>query len=55
VEASGQEQHIAALFCDRAAGRVTEQLGRTESNDDEHTHSIARLAYNHGAYTPRML
>jgi acyl-CoA dehydrogenase family protein 9 len=55
VEASGQERYIATSFCDRAATRVAEQLDRIDDNDDEQTHFIARLAYNRGGYTPRLL
>jgi acyl-CoA dehydrogenase family protein 9 len=54
VEASGQERYIATSFCDRAAARVAEQFDRVDDNDDEQTHSIARLAYNRGGYTPRL-
>jgi acyl-CoA dehydrogenase family protein 9 len=54
VEASGQERYIAGTFCDRAAGRVAEQLDRVDDNDDTQSHAIARLAYNHGGYTPRL-
>ncbi|MGH3431672.1 MAG: acyl-CoA dehydrogenase family protein [Thermocrispum sp.] len=54
VEASGQEQFIARSFCDRAAARVESQLGLIEHNDDDAMHSIARLAYNHGGYGPRL-
>ncbi|MEV0163368.1 universal stress protein [Nonomuraea fuscirosea] len=55
VPASGQERYIATTFCDRAAGRVAEQFDRVDDNDDEQTHAIARLAYNRGGYTPRLL
>ena len=55
IEASGQERYIATLFCDRAAGRVAEQFDRVDDNDDKQNHSIARLTYNRGGYTPRML
>ncbi|MEV6527348.1 acyl-CoA dehydrogenase family protein [Longispora sp. NPDC051575] len=54
LEASGQEQHITTQFCGRAAARVTRQFDRIDTNDDEHTHEIARLAYHQGGYTPRM-
>ncbi|GAA5104926.1 acyl-CoA dehydrogenase family protein [Haloechinothrix salitolerans] len=54
VEASGQERYIASSFCDRAAHRVGAQLRLVERNDDEQMHSIARLAYNRGGYTPRL-
>src|SRR6476469_542508 len=50
VEASGQERYIAETFCTRAARRVGLELDKIESNDDERMHSIARLAYKHGAY-----
>jgi acyl-CoA dehydrogenase family protein 9 len=50
VEASGQERFIAETFCTRAARRVDAQLDKIEQNDDERTHSIARLAYKRGAY-----
>ncbi|MPY80819.1 MAG: acyl-CoA dehydrogenase [Actinophytocola sp.] len=54
VEASGQERYIASSFCDRAAHRVGTQLRLVERNDDEQMHSIARLAYNRGGYSPRL-
>ncbi|MEH1130643.1 acyl-CoA dehydrogenase family protein [Micromonospora sp. CPCC 206061] len=54
VQASGQERYIAASFCNRAVTRVAEQFERIDDNDDEQTHSIARLAYNRGGYTPRL-
>jgi acyl-CoA dehydrogenase family protein 9 len=54
VQASGQERYIATSFCNRAAARVAEQFDRVDTNDDDHTHSIARLAYNGGGYTPRL-
>jgi acyl-CoA dehydrogenase family protein 9 len=54
VEASGQEHFIATSFCDRAAARVTGQLRLIDNNDDDAMHSIARLAYNHGGYGPRL-
>lgn len=50
VDASGQELYIAETFCRRAAARVDGMLDQIESNDDERTHSIARLAYKRGAY-----
>ncbi len=53
-DAGGQERYIASTFCDRAAGRVAEQFDRIDDNDDTQTHAIARLAYNHGGYTPRL-
>lgn len=55
VEASGQERYIATSFCDRATKRVGQQFDRVDDNDDGHIHSIARLAYNRGGYTPRLL
>lgn len=55
VEASGQERYIATSFCARAATRVAGHLDRVDDNDDAHLHSIARLAYNRGGYTPQML
>ena len=55
VEASGQERYIATSFCDRATARVGRQLDLVDDNDDGHIHSIARLAYNRGGYTPRLL
>ncbi|HCU49399.1 MAG TPA: acyl-CoA dehydrogenase [Micromonosporaceae bacterium] len=55
VQESGQERYIASTFCSRAAVRVGEQFDRIDDNDDEQTHAIARLAYNHGGYTPRLL
>lgn len=55
VEASGQERYIATSFCERAATRVASNLDRVDDNDDAHLHSIARLAYNRGGYTPQML
>ncbi|MGI9000855.1 MAG: acyl-CoA dehydrogenase family protein [Pseudonocardia sp.] len=55
VEASGQERYIATSFCDRAAARVASQFERIDSNDDTEIHSIARLAYNRGGYSPRLL
>lgn len=55
VEASGQERYIATSFCDRATARVARQFDRVDDNDDGHIHSIARLAYNRGGYTPRLL
>ncbi|MGH3949899.1 MAG: acyl-CoA dehydrogenase family protein [Pseudonocardiaceae bacterium] len=54
VEASGQERFIATSFCDRAAARVGGQLNLIDHNDDEQMHSIARLAYNHGSYGPKL-
>ncbi|MGH3516887.1 MAG: acyl-CoA dehydrogenase family protein [Haloechinothrix sp.] len=54
VEASGQERFIARSFCDRAAARVGGQLRLIDANDDEQMHSIARLAYNHGGYGPKL-
>jgi acyl-CoA dehydrogenase family protein 9 len=54
VEASGQERFIATSFCDRAVARVAEHFDRVDDNDDVQTHSIARLAYNRGGYTPRL-
>jgi acyl-CoA dehydrogenase family protein 9 len=54
VEASGQERYIATTFCNRAAARVADQFDRVDDNDDVQTHSIARLAYNGGGYTPRL-
>jgi acyl-CoA dehydrogenase family protein 9 len=54
TEASGQERYMANTFCNRAAGRVAEQFDRVDDNDDEQTHTIARLAYNLGGYTPRL-
>jgi len=54
VEASGQEKFIAHSFCDRAAARVESQLRLIDHNDDDAMHSIARLAYNHGGYGPRL-
>jgi acyl-CoA dehydrogenase family protein 9 len=50
VEASGQERYIAETFCSRAKGRVHSQLDQVDHNDDDRMHSIARLAYNRGAY-----
>jgi acyl-CoA dehydrogenase family protein 9 len=50
VEASGQERFIADTFCTRAARRAMRQLDLVDDNDDERTHSIARLAYNRGSY-----
>ena len=50
VDASGQERFIAETFCRRAARRVDGALDQIESNDDDRTHSIARLAYKRGAY-----
>jgi acyl-CoA dehydrogenase family protein 9 len=55
VEASGQERHIATTFCDRAAARVAEQFDRVDDNDDAQIHSIARLAFNRGGYSPKLL
>lgn len=54
VEASGQERFIATSFCDRAAHRVNGQLKLIDRNDDDAMHSIARLAYNHGGYGPKL-
>lgn len=54
VQASGQERYIAASCCNRAAARVAEQFERIDDNDDEQTHSIARLTYSRGGYTPRL-
>ncbi|WP_317494031.1 acyl-CoA dehydrogenase family protein [Haloechinothrix sp. LS1_15] len=54
VEASGQERFIADSFCNRAARRVHGQLNLIEDNDDEQIHSIARAAYNHGGYGPKL-
>jgi acyl-CoA dehydrogenase family protein 9 len=54
VEASGQERYIAGTFCERAAARVADQFDRVDDNDDTQTHSIARLAYNRGGYSPRV-
>lgn len=54
VEASGQERFIATSFCDRAASRVHGQLKLIDRNDDDQMHSIARLAYNHGGYGPKL-
>jgi acyl-CoA dehydrogenase family protein 9 len=54
VEASGQERYIAGTFCERAAARVADQFDRVDDNDDAQTHSIARLAYNRGGYSPRV-
>ncbi|SNR29087.1 acyl-CoA dehydrogenase family member 9 [Haloechinothrix alba] len=54
VEASGQEHYIADSFCNRAAARVRSQLNRVEDNDDQQIHSIARVAYNHGGYGPKL-
>jgi acyl-CoA dehydrogenase family member 9 len=50
VDASGQERFIAETFCTRAARRVGSQLDLLDRNDDDRMHSIARLAYNRGAY-----
>jgi acyl-CoA dehydrogenase family protein 9 len=50
VEASGQERFIAQTFCTRAARRVDGALDQLDHNDDDRTHSIARLAYKRGAY-----
>ena len=50
VEASGQERYIAQTFCTRAARRVDGALDQLDHNDDDRTHSIARLAYKRGAY-----
>jgi acyl-CoA dehydrogenase family protein 9 len=50
VDASGQERFIAETFCQRAARRVNGALDQIERNDDDRTHSIARLAYKRGAY-----
>src|SRR3954451_12275927 len=50
VEASGQERFIAETFCQRAARRVNGALDQLDHNDDERTHSIARLAYKRGSY-----
>lgn len=55
VQASGQERYIATSFCDRAARRVAGQFERIDVNDDPDVHSIARLAYNRGGYSPRIL
>ncbi|MBA0124225.1 acyl-CoA dehydrogenase family protein [Haloechinothrix sp. YIM 98757] len=54
VEASGQEHYIADSFCNRAAARVRSQLNLVEDNDDQQIHSIARAAYNHGGYGPKL-
>lgn len=50
VELSGQEQLIAASFCQRASRRVHGQLDQVERNDDTTMRSIARLAYKRGSY-----
>jgi acyl-CoA dehydrogenase family protein 9 len=50
VEASGQERYIAETFCTRAERRVSLELDKIESNDDDRMHSIARLAYKRGEY-----
>ena len=50
VEPSGQERYIAETFCTRAARRVERNLNQIETNDDERTTAIAKLAYKRGAY-----
>jgi acyl-CoA dehydrogenase family protein 9 len=50
VEPSGQERYIAETFCPRAALRVGSNLDQIESNDDERTTAIAKLAYKRGEY-----
>ena len=50
VEVSGQERYIAETFVTRAARRVEANLDRVESNDDERTDAIAKLAYRRGEY-----
>jgi acyl-CoA dehydrogenase family protein 9 len=50
AEALGQEMYIADTFCARAAGRVSWQLERIDSNDDERMTSIAKLALKRGGY-----
>jgi len=50
VEVSGQERYIAETFITRAARRVESALDRVDSNDDERTDAIAKLAYRRGEY-----
>jgi acyl-CoA dehydrogenase family protein 9 len=50
VEPSGQERYIAETFCTRAARRVESNLNQIESNDDDRTAAIAKLAYKRGEY-----
>jgi acyl-CoA dehydrogenase family protein 9 len=50
IEPSGQERYIAETFCTRAARRVQASLDRIESNDDERSSAIAKLAYKRGEY-----
>ena len=50
VDVSGQERYIAETFITRAARRVHSQLDHVESNDDERTDAIAKLAYRRGSY-----
>jgi acyl-CoA dehydrogenase family protein 9 len=50
IEPSGQELYIAQTFCTRAAARVGSALDQVESNDDERTVAIAKMAYRRGGY-----
>jgi acyl-CoA dehydrogenase family protein 9 len=50
VDVSGQERYIAETFVTRAAQRVKSALDHVESNDDERTDAIAKLAYRRGEY-----
>ena len=50
IEPSGQERYIAETFCARAARRVNASLDMIESNDDERSSAIAKLAYKRGEY-----
>ena len=51
LDLSGQERHVADVFCERAACRVRRNLRQLEHNDDERTTAIARLALRQGRYS----
>jgi acyl-CoA dehydrogenase family protein 9 len=50
VDVSGQERYIAETFVTRAARRVENALDHVDTNDDERTDAIAKLAYRRGEY-----
>jgi acyl-CoA dehydrogenase family protein 9 len=49
-QSAGQEGYLAETFCARAAGRVDDNLGQIEANDDERMSAVARSAYERGQY-----